>query len=120
MKTIVIVDDNLMMREFLRQLLSKDYIVQTFENGEQAMQYIASNQQPNAMIVDFEMDGLNGQELLEMIKSSGFYKDIPVILLSGKTKSETRIACLASGAKDFISKPFNPIELKLRIQNALN
>lgn len=119
MKTLVVVDDNLMMREFLHQLLSRHYVVKTFENGIQAMSYLASNNQPDAMLLDYEMDGMNGQEILETIKSSGFYKEIPVILLSGKKKSETRISCLESGARDFISKPFNPIELELRIQNAM-
>jgi DNA-binding response OmpR family regulator len=120
MKKLVIVDDNLMMREFLRQLLSDQYEVNTFETGIKAMAFIASHGQPDAMLLDYEMEGLNGQDILEMIKTSGFYKDIPVIFLSGKNKSETRIACLESGAKDFILKPFNPIELKLRIQNAMN
>ncbi|MFY0606793.1 MAG: response regulator [Cyclobacteriaceae bacterium] len=120
MKTIVIVDDNQMMLEFLKQLLSKHYNVKTFENGVQAMSHIVSQEQPDAILLDYEMEGMNGHEVLETIKSSGFLKDIPVILLSGKQKSETRISCLKSGAKDFISKPFNPVELQLRIQNALN
>jgi two-component system chemotaxis response regulator CheY len=120
MKTIVVVDDNLMMREFLHQLLFKHYEVITFENGTEAMAYIESNNQPDVMLLDYEMEGMNGHEILETIKSSGFFKDIPVILLSGKKTSETRIACLKSGAKDFISKPFNPAELKLRIENAMN
>jgi DNA-binding response OmpR family regulator len=108
MKTIVVVDDNLMMREFLHQFLSKHYEVITFENGIEAMAYIESNKQPDVMLLDYEMDVMNG------------YEDIPVILLSGKKTSETRIACLKSGAKDFITKPFNPAELELRIENAMN
>lgn len=120
MRTIVVVDDNLMMREFLNQLLSKHYEVKTFENGAEAMAYIESNKHPDAMLLDYEMEGMNGHEVLETIKSSGFFKDIPVVLLSGKKKSETRISCLKSGAKDFISKPFNPAELELRIENAMN
>lgn len=120
MKTLIVVDDNLMMREFLNELFSKQYKVETFENGKEAMSYIASNDQPDAMLLDYEMDGMSGHEVLKTIKSSGFHKDIPVILLSGKKKSETRISCLELGAKDFISKPFNPVELELRIQNAMN
>ena len=120
MKTLAIVDDNLMMREFLRQLLSKHYEVKTFDNGAQVMSYLTSNENPDALLLDYDMEDMNGKEILEIIKSSGFYNEIPVIFLSGIKQSETRIACLESGAKDFILKPFNPIELELRIQNAIN
>jgi DNA-binding response OmpR family regulator len=54
-----------------------------------------------------------------MIKQNEFLKNIPVIFLSGEDNSNTRISLLEAGADDFILKPFNPLELKLRIKKAL-
>jgi DNA-binding response OmpR family regulator len=109
-----------MMRAFLEEVLAKDFTVQTFENGAEAMSFYETNEQPDVMLLDYEMEGMNGKQVLELMKSSGFYKDLPIVLLSGQKKSETRISCLALGAKDFITKPFHPQELVLRINNALN
>lgn len=119
MKTISIVDDNLMMREFLRSFLSKSYEVKTYATGQEAL-HAMSETKPDILILDQMMAGLSGLELLKAMKSSFTYNKIPVILLSGDSKSDTRIACLKAGANDFIAKPFNPEELSIRIQKALN
>ncbi len=120
MKTLIVIDDNSMMREFIRSYFSEQYNVETFENGEQALSYMQAHNNPDIILLDYELEGMNGMEILQTLKSSGFFKSIPVILLSGKDKSETRISCLQSGAQDYLTKPFNPVELALRIQNATN
>jgi CheY-like chemotaxis protein len=117
---LLIVDDNLMMREFLRNYFSNKYLVKICENAEQAIAAIRFDQRPDLLLVDYEMAGMNGFELLKTLKTSGFYKDIPILFLSGNQESEIRIDCLKSGAEDFITKPFNPVELGLKVQRALN
>jgi DNA-binding response OmpR family regulator len=57
--------------------------------------------------------------LLQNLKASAYYSDIPVVFVSGKQKSDTRILCLEEGAEDFITKPFNPMELSLKVRRIL-
>ena len=65
------------------------------------------------------MPEMNGDEFLSYIKSNGLYKDIPIIVLSGEESSAIRIKMLEEGADDYIVKPFNPMELKIRIRKVL-
>lgn len=120
MKTISIVDDNEMMREFLQNYFSENYKVTTFESGQEAFNALRHTGNPDVIILDHKMNGITGFEMLKAMKGSELYKNIPVILLSGDDKSDTRIACLKAGAEDFISKPFNPMELSLKVEKALN
>ena len=61
------------------------------------------------------MPGMSGHELLTHIKSSVLNRDIRVVILSGLSGTSDRIKCLEAGADDFVTKPFNPKELELRI-----
>ena len=65
------------------------------------------------------MPEMNGDEFLAYLKRNGLYKDIPVVVLSGEESSDIRIKMLEEGAEDFILKPFNPMELKIRIRKVL-
>ncbi len=114
---LLIIEDNLMMREFLNHLLSKEYEVYTASSAEEALEWLQNNSEIDLIISDFNLDDMTGLDFLKHIKSSGFFQHIPVIILSGKNKSEDRITCLKEGAADYIIKPFNPTELLLRIQN---
>ncbi|MFY0598771.1 MAG: response regulator transcription factor [Cyclobacteriaceae bacterium] len=120
MKTIYIVDDNQMMREFLRICFEKEYGVKVFASGEEALAYMTSESLPDMLLLDYELEGLSGTEILKSIKASGFLRDVPVMFLSGKQKSEIRIECLQAGALDFVCKPFNPKELFLRVNKQLS
>ena len=66
------------------------------------------------------MPNLDGIELIKRLKESGYFKDIPVIVLSSKEGSEDRIQCLRLGADDYMVKPFNPEELLVRIEKTLS
>lgn len=120
MKTLAIVDDNLMMREFLINYFSNQYHVVSCESGEEMIKYLKQSKNPDAILLDYDLEGMNGNQVLDNIKSSQYHKEVPVLLLSGHKQSDTRISCLKSGAQDFISKPFNPIELDLKIQKLMS
>jgi DNA-binding response OmpR family regulator len=62
---------------------------------------------------------MGGLELIEQLKNSGFFKSIPLIVLSGEESTETRIKCLDAGADDYVVKPFNPMELEARLKAIL-
>ncbi len=120
MQTIYIVDDNLMMREFLKTYFMKEYDVKVFSSGEEALTFMKPNRVPDLLMLDYELEGMSGSDTMKSLKASGFYKDIPVIFLSGKQKSDIRINCLKEGAKDFILKPFNPVELSLKVKQHIS
>ena len=62
---------------------------------------------------------MDGQVLIKTLRASPVFKGIPIIILSSRIDSETRIACLEMGADDYIIKPFNPLEVKLKIITVL-
>ena len=119
MSSILVVDDNQMMCEFLKNLLSSDYRVETSNDCKEAMTIIDGAIPPNLILLDYSLDTGNCINFLKFLTTSEFHKHIPVLVLSGKQESEYRISCLQEGAKDYLTKPFNPIELKLRIKNLI-
>jgi DNA-binding response OmpR family regulator len=83
------------------------------------MNYLQSGNIPDIILSDLNVPGLDGFSFLEQVRNSGFFKNIPFIILSGKDDIENRIKCLEAGADDFINKPFNPRELDARLKNIL-
>ena len=111
---ILIVDDDNRIRSLLKDYLSENhYIVSTAEDAEEAktkLKYIKFD----ILILDVTMPGQNGYDLTKEIKKE---IQIPIILLTAKGEVENRIKGLEIGADDYISKPFEPKELLLRIKN---
>lgn len=117
---ILIIDDNEMMRSFLTHILGHTFDAEVVSSGEEALEALHSTgQMPKLILADFDLDGMNGLELLMYLKSSAIYRQVPVVILSGKGNSLNRINCLKAGAADFITKPFNPIELQVKLQAIL-
>jgi DNA-binding response OmpR family regulator len=76
-------------------------------------------QLPDVIVADVNMPDMNGMEFIAQIRTSGFFKDIPLIMLSGNEGTADKIKCLKAGADDYLVKPFNPEELEARITNIL-
>ena len=85
-------------------------------DGVEALQKLHGGYRPNVILADINMPNLNGFEFLEHLQASPLYRSIPVIMLSSNDDSNDRIKSLRLGAVDYILKPFNPIELELRIE----
>lgn len=119
-KQILLIDDNPMMGGFLSHMFGKEYNVMWCTTAEEALSWLHKRNLPNLILCDFEMTGMSGLDFVHEIKRTGFYKDIPVIMLSGKSSSEDRIKCLKAGAEDFVVKPFNPTELNIKVANILD
>ena len=120
MKTtkVLIVDDEQMSREMLRILLTdffEHYILAA--NGEEGLQQLALHPDVNMILLDLEMPVMDGAEMLAQLQLSAEYQHIPVIVASGNKKAAIRT--LALGAEDFITKPYDPLELNLRVKNLL-
>lgn len=116
--TLMIVDDNPEVLDFLSKVLSTDYFVISAQSGEEALQLLDNNK-IDLIISDVMMEGINGFELCGKIKNNINLSHIPVILLTAKTDTESKIAGLDSGADAYIEKPFTPSHLIAQLQNLL-
>jgi len=114
-KKILVIDDEITIRTLLDKFLSNLYEAKALNNGQEALTWLQSGNIPDLMIVDLEMPGMDGYEFLKQVKSSGFFRSIPVLMLSGVDSSAERVKCLKAGALDFMIKPFNPEELTIKI-----
>ena len=115
-KHILVVDDDNRIRDLLKEYLNENnYIVSTADNSENAK--IKLDQISfDLLVVDVMMPGQDGYELTKELKKN---IKIPIILLTAKGEVENRIKGLELGADDYISKPFEPKELLLRINNII-
>ena len=118
--TIVLVDDEPMMRLLLKQICKTEFDVHVFTNGKEALNFMYAGVIPDIVVVDLEMPEMNGYELIKHFKSSGYFQNVPVMVLSAEETSSDRIKCLELGAVDYMIKPFNPKELQLRVQKILS
>jgi DNA-binding response OmpR family regulator len=112
---ILVIDDNINMRAFLHSYLSEDYLITTCSNSRKGL--VEIKKPTNLIIIDYDLEKSTGIDFVKQIKSNELYAEIPVIFLSESTESSVRINGLENGASDFLTKPFNPIELKARISN---
>jgi YesN/AraC family two-component response regulator len=116
--TLLIVEDNKEMREYIKSCLINDYNILEAENG--ALGYeVATNETPDLIISDFSMPIMNGIEFCEKIKTTFETSHIPVILLTARTDNEIKYQGLEKGADDYISKPFEIEYLSLKIINLI-
>ena len=74
---------------------------------------------PDLIVSDLMMPVLGGKGLVQQLKASGAFKNIPIIILSSIDKSDEKIQLIQLGASDYIEKPYNPSELLARIGNLL-
>jgi len=112
---ILVADDNADMRQYLYDLLSPHWQVETVADGEQAWQAIR-RQPPDLLISDVMMPKLDGLSLLRELRATGATRTMLVMLLSARAGEETRIEGLRAGADDYIVKPFSAKELIARVQ----
>jgi two-component system response regulator PilR (NtrC family) len=119
---ILIVDDELSMREFLAILLSQDgYIVETASSGEEAIRLIQEGRWPNLILTDLNMPGINGLELLEQAKelAARASRTLQVIVVTAFGSTKSGIEAMTLGAANYIQKPFNNDELRLVVRRSL-
>jgi len=118
-KKILIVDDKSEFRRLTKTILQSQYEVESAENGIDALSILQNGYNPDLIVSDLLMPVLGGKDFLEQLKSSGLFKDIPVIILSSIDKSDEKIKLIKLGASDYLEKPYNPAELLVRIENIL-
>ncbi len=114
--TILAVDDDGMNLEMLEVMLTElDCRILKAENGQQALDVLDLEPNIDVILLDLEMPVMDGYESIKRIKQSFPWRDVPVIVVTAGANEVTRT--LALGANDFIAKPYNPEELRLRVMN---
>lgn len=116
--TILVVEDNSDMRNFLKSLLTGFYNVHTAENGQEGYDK-AKSIKPDLIVSDVMMPIMNGFEMTEKIKQDEELKRTPVLMITARSEITNKIEGLESGADDYLTKPFNSRELFARIRTLL-
>ncbi|WP_339659307.1 two-component regulator propeller domain-containing protein [uncultured Polaribacter sp.] len=116
---ILLVEDNKPLRKFMKDILKQNYNILEAENGKIALN-MAIKYTPNLIVSDVIMPIMVGTELCSEIKKNIKTSHIPIILLTSRSSLIYKLEGLESGADDYISKPFNVDEFKIRIKNLLD
>lgn len=117
-KSILVVDDNPQIRNYLKRILAPKYRITAAESAENALAIIRKVQ-PDLIISDVVMGDMNGVAFCKHIKSDDELKHIPVILLTGGTSEDVKLKGAEVGADDYITKPFDNDYLLARINGIL-
>ena len=118
LKKILIVDDSPLLLRNMKSILEEKYTVFIATSGEQAIKFIP-NKQPDLILLDYEMPGLDGKETYEMLKANEDMKDIPVIFLTSMSDKEHIYSALQTRPAGYILKPPDRERLFESIEEAL-
>lgn len=110
MSKILIIEDDISIHNVLEELLKqKDYEIYNAYSGTEALLLLEKDKY-DLILLDLMLPGLSGEEIIKRVK------DTPIIVLSAKVSSDDKVACLFSGASDYVTKPFDSKELLARIE----
>lgn len=115
-KQILAIDESKAIRFLLQTVLSKNHQVVTAADGHAALYWLSKKNLPDLIIADPEMPDMQNWELIEHLKTSGLYNQIPIIVLSALDKKETEKRCIELGITEYFQQPFNPEELENAIE----
>jgi adenylate cyclase len=117
---ILIVDDDPLNRRLLtKHLEDGGHRTTQLDNGFAALAAIRDDP-PDLVLLDIEMPGLDGIEVLERLKADAELRHVPIIMISGVDDTASIVRCIEAGAEDFLPKPFDPVILRARIDSGLN
>ncbi|MBF0259184.1 MAG: diguanylate cyclase [Desulfamplus sp.] len=116
---ILIVDDEKINIKILVDLLKEDYSLVLARNGEQALKFSLQPPPPDLILLDVIMPEMGGYEVIKQLKEHDLTKEIPVIFVTALNSVEDEEHGLKLGAVDYITKPFSPPIVKMRIHNHL-
>jgi CheY-like chemotaxis protein len=116
-KQILVVDDEVSILKLLNFVLSSQYDLVIKNSGVEALTWLEEGNSPALILSDLEMPYFDGSSFIHNLKISGFYRDTPVIILSGAINLEDRVSQMTFELDAYIPKPFNPVQLKEAISD---
>ncbi|MEG1559934.1 MAG: EAL domain-containing protein [Clostridia bacterium] len=121
LKTILVIDDNVINRIVLSKILSESYVVLEAEDGQSAIEILNENaDEIAAVMLDIVMPVMDGYDFLVCVRKDERYKSLPIIVMTNNNENENEIKALRLGAWDFVSKPYNAEIIKFRLKNAID
>ena len=115
---LLIVDDNPDIRAYIRSIFSDEYQVLEATDGQHGLE-MATESTPDLVICDLMMPRLDGFGFCRALKSQTTTSHIPVVMLTAKATVEDRIEGFELGADEYLTKPFNQTEIRVRVRNLL-
>src|SRR5215475_11488638 len=113
---VLVVDGDLTVADVVRRYLERDgYEVMLAADGEAALR-LAGEREPNLVVLDLMLPGIDGLEVCRRLRTTS---DVPVIILTALGEESDRVVGLQLGADDYVTKPFSPQELALRVASVL-
>ncbi|MBP3766429.1 MAG: response regulator [Bacilli bacterium] len=118
-KTILVVDDSTIISTFVQKIFNDTYNVLIANDGKEALNIIATNDNIVAMLLDLNMPNVNGFEVLDYFRNNGLFKKIPVSIITGEDSKENIERAFNYPIADVLSKPFNERDIKRVVEKTL-
>ena len=117
---LLIVEDDVHVAYLLGYLAERErFTVETIADGRKAVERIDAGPAVDLVLLDIMLPYTDGFELLARMRANPIWKDVPVIILTSKTREHDAVRALSLGADDYLTKPFSPPELVARIRRRL-
>lgn len=116
---LLIVDDSELNRDILKEILGSSYDYLEAENGTQAIQILEVHPEIDLMLLDINMPQMNGFQVLEHMRELQWIDEVPVVMISSEESVEIMRKAYDLGITDYISRPFDAVIVKKRVQNTL-
>jgi len=114
---ILVVEDNASSQELLRKLLTQEgYQVTTCRDGDEALERI-KEAPPDCILCDLLLPTIDGLEVCRRVKEDEATRLVPLVVVTGQTDLQSKLDALNAGAEDFLTKPFNPLEVAARVRS---
>lgn len=113
---VIIAEDEPDVREFIVSELEPHFSVRAFNDGASAVS-AAKDEPPDVILTDMMMPIMDGLQVCRELRAVESTVSVPIVVLTARTDDETRIGCLDAGATDFLTKPFSPMELMVKLRN---
>ena len=119
-RTLLIIEDNDINRQFLTEILKEKYQILSATNGQEGLEILSEKAQCiSAILLDIQMPVMDGFEFLEYVGQNTVFAKIPVIVTTVLNGDSDEKKCLELGASDFIAKPYNPVIVQLRVDKVI-
>ena len=117
-KEIVAVDDSVIILKMLNKVLGKRYALHAFVDGNRALEFLR-RKAPHLIILDIDMPGMSGFDMLKLIKGENHLKNVPVIFLTSNHDKNHVVKAMTSGVNDYVVKPIDEDVLLRKIEALL-
>ena len=118
-KKVLIADDSGMNRQMIAAILGEQYTYTYAANGVQAIDYLSEDLDVDILLLDINMPGMDGFEVLRIMNERHWIEEIPVVVISAESDSSFLQRAYALGATDYIPRPFSAVAVQFRVKNTL-